>query len=292
MRYWVVYVAGAKAQVNYSIGKQKGIWGLKKITSQSQINNMQVGDQIIFVQQLKWQSINGDVPKGFPKFLKDPQQFKGIVSEIVIGEITKGYYQDSSIVWQDNEYRHRFNFKIKEQVTNVLFNMEEFGSELIEATLKSIKSGGDVCFVGNNKIINFTKIDDFGLDIDPNELKDFSVNEGYVKFIENHKYLERNRKIVKLKKQKVLTSQKCLKCEICGFDFADFYGEELGQGFAECHHINPLSESGNVKTKLSDLIIICANCHKMIHRRKPWLSPQELKGIVENQKSVLFKRIY
>lgn len=285
MNCWVVYVAGEKAQVNYNIGKENGIWGLKTLTANSQIHNLQIGDQIIFVQQIKWQPTNGNVPKGFPKFLKDSRDFKGIVSELVIGQITKDHYYDISPVWPDDTYPYRFNFKIKEQVANILFNMEEFSSELIEATLKSIKSGGSVCLVNNEKIISSTKyIDDLGLDLDENE--DFSVSEGYAKFIKNHKHLERNQTIIKKKKQQVLKNQKCLQCEICGFDFVDFYGEELGQGFSECHHINPLSDSGKTNTKLSDLIIICANCHKMIHRRKPWLSPQELKKIVEDQKNI------
>ena len=239
MNCWVVYVAGEKAQVNYNIGKENGIWGLKTLTANSQIHNLQIGDQIIFVQQIKWQPTNGNVPKGFPKFLKDSRDFKGIVSELVIGQITKDHYYDISPVWPDDTYPYRFNFKIKEQVANILFNMEEFSSELIEATLKSIKSGGSVCLVNNEKIISSTKyIDDLGLDLDENE--DFSVSEGYAKFIKNHKHLERNQTIIKKKKQQVLKNQKCLQCEICGFDFVYFYGEELGQRFYECHHINHL----------------------------------------------------
>ncbi|MDX9872966.1 MAG: HNH endonuclease [Clostridia bacterium] len=57
-------------------------------------------------------------------------------------------------------------------------------------------------------------------------------------------------------------------CVICGFDFEHHYGER-GRGFIEIHHIAPLSGSGihevNPKT---DLIPVCSNCHKMIHRKK------------------------
>lgn len=59
------------------------------------------------------------------------------------------------------------------------------------------------------------------------------------------------------------------KCEICGFDFEKMYGE-VGKGFIEVHHIKPLSESAeeievNPKT---DLICVCSNCHRMLHRRR------------------------
>jgi hypothetical protein len=59
-----------------------------------------------------------------------------------------------------------------------------------------------------------------------------------------------------------------LRCEVdgCGFDFFEVYGE-TGEGFAHVHHLQPLG--GRPKpsqTDLSDLKIVCANCHAMIHR--------------------------
>ena len=72
-----------------------------------------------------------------------------------------------------------------------------------------------------------------------------------------------------------------MECEGCGFDFKIKYGSR-GDGFIECHHIKPVSEiKENEKTKLSDLIILCSNRHRMVHRSKPWLSPEELKAIIK-----------
>jgi len=51
-------------------------------------------------------------------------------------------------------------------------------------------------------------------------------------------------------------------CEVC--DLADRFGE-LGGGFAECHHVQPLT-AGVRETRLDDLAVVCANCHRMIHR--------------------------
>lgn len=58
-----------------------------------------------------------------------------------------------------------------------------------------------------------------------------------------------------------------LRCEVprCGFDFAERYGE-VGKDFAHVHHLNQLAHTGKVRTTLSDLAIVCANCHAMIHR--------------------------
>lgn len=59
-----------------------------------------------------------------------------------------------------------------------------------------------------------------------------------------------------------------LVCEVpnCGFDFAERYGA-LGKGYAQVHHLLPLSKSPNEgrEIKLKDLAVVCANCHVMIH---------------------------
>jgi hypothetical protein len=59
-----------------------------------------------------------------------------------------------------------------------------------------------------------------------------------------------------------------LLCEVpgCGFDFETVYCE-LGAGFAEVHHLTPLSEICKpVCTTPADLAVVYANCHRMIHR--------------------------
>jgi hypothetical protein len=53
---------------------------------------------------------------------------------------------------------------------------------------------------------------------------------------------------------------------------------ELGLGFAECHHITPLTLLNKpIKTKLEDLAIVRANCHLMMHRGKQWKQSPSLK---------------
>lgn len=83
---------------------------------------------------------------------------------------------------------------------------------------------------------------------------------------------ERDRK---LRQKKIDEQSGSLVCFTCGFDFRVAYGEH-GDGYIECHHVVPLHASGETRTKLQDLVLICANCHRMIHRRSPWLTPDEL----------------
>ncbi|NRR90831.1 HNH endonuclease [Winogradskyella undariae] len=71
-----------------------------------------------------------------------------------------------------------------------------------------------------------------------------------------------------------------LECVACGFNFQDFYGD-WGKGFIEVHHIQPLSENKGIEIETNpktDLAVLCANCHRMVHRKKNiTLSVQELK---------------
>ncbi|MGW4771965.1 HNH endonuclease [Nocardia sp. NPDC004278] len=69
-------------------------------------------------------------------------------------------------------------------------------------------------------------------------------------------------------------------CEVCKFDFEKVYGSR-GEKFAECHHIVPLHVSGETNTMPEDMIVLCSNCHRMIHRKSPWLTPDELRALVE-----------
>jgi 5-methylcytosine-specific restriction protein A len=95
-----------------------------------------------------------------------------------------------------------------------------------------------------------------------------------------HKRRERNPGLTRKKKAHILQNLGALECEACGFDFSRRYGD-LGVGFAECHHRTPIAALANqVRTKLPDLVIVCANCHRMIHRPRPMMTVQKLREIL------------
>lgn len=80
--------------------------------------------------------------------------------------------------------------------------------------------------------------------------------------------------------------EKCVKgygpiCVVCGFEFGRMYGE-LGDGYIHVHHLVPISEMGGeyVLDPLQDLVPVCANCHAMMHLRRPPYRPEELAEII------------
>ncbi|BCA39838.1 HNH endonuclease [Kluyvera ascorbata] len=89
---------------------------------------------------------------------------------------------------------------------------------------------------------------------------------------------ERNSAIVKQKKASVLRAVGYLECEVCGFNFKSVYGD-IGNDFCEAHHIKPLAETtGSVTTTSDDLVLVCSNCHRMIHRISPVPTIEEFKA--------------
>lgn len=85
---------------------------------------------------------------------------------------------------------------------------------------------------------------------------DDSAPEGHL-LVRRHLTRERDRRLRQRKIAKHLKPLATLACETCGFDFEAVYGAH-GAGYIECHHVVPLHESGETKTKLDDLILICA----------------------------------
>jgi len=115
---------------------------------------------------------------------------------------------------------------------------------------------------------------------------DFSAYIGKVeegkKILRQHYVRERNTKIIKEAKRLALQEKHELRCDVCGFSFFENYGEH-GKDFIEGHHKNPVSDMGSgKKTSIADIALLCPNCHRMVHRKMPWLSIEELKQIHKN----------
>jgi len=109
------------------------------------------------------------------------------------------------------------------------------------------------------------------------EAKEFP--EGREKF-RLHRFKERNRKLVAAAKKKLKERDPEMKCEVCDFSFQKRYGA-LGTDFIEAHHVSPISElQEETSTKVEDLAMVCSNCHRMLHIRRPWLGLAELKNIL------------
>jgi len=73
-------------------------------------------------------------------------------------------------------------------------------------------------------------------------------------------------------------------CMGCGFDFEAKYGD-IGSGFIEVHHTKPISSLGGAAAvnPATDLIVLCSNCHSIVHRKRPSpLSLETLKAFVRS----------
>lgn len=82
------------------------------------------------------------------------------------------------------------------------------------------------------------------------------------KWVKAHLRRERSGFLATLRK-----SKDDYRCKVCDMTFTETYGKELGAAFAEAHHIKALgSQKDRVKTKVEDLITVCSNCHRMLHR--------------------------
>ncbi|MFC6469924.1 HNH endonuclease [Gordonia humi] len=93
-------------------------------------------------------------------------------------------------------------------------------------------------------------------------------------------FRERDPKLRQRKIDEAMRERGRLACETCGFDFHEKYGG-LGAGYAHIHHIVPLHVTNEVLNTTEDLIVLCANCHAMIHRRRPWKTPKELMEAID-----------
>jgi hypothetical protein len=69
------------------------------------------------------------------------------------------------------------------------------------------------------------------------------------------------------------------RCRICSSKFEDTYGD-IGREFAEAHHRIPLSKiKGEIENTPVNLITVCANCHRMLHRMSG--DPSDIKELTK-----------
>lgn len=112
------------------------------------------------------------------------------------------------------------------------------------------------------------------------------IEEGFTKFSQV-KTKTRSRKLVDIAK-KYYSKEGKIYCSVCNFNFEDFYGE-VGKGYIEIHHLKPIFKYDNnidksIEEALGDVVPVCSNCHRVIHRNNDkLLSIASLKELVNNQ---------
>ena len=131
---------------------------------------------------------------------------------------------------------------------------------------KHICPGGDYTFPkGISTLPGYVRCDASQstprIDVD---IHDFTATEGNRRLV-LHLQRERNQTVVR-KKKKYAAS---LDCEVCGFSFGRAYGSAASE-YCEVHHLLPLSDiEHSTQTRIEDLAILCANCHRVVHLHNP-----------------------
>jgi hypothetical protein len=120
-------------------------------------------------------------------------------------------------------------------------------------------------------------------------LEEYSIDEisqGAAEFSEGAPYYakhlrrERSSELVRLVKDNARKTNTYFCC-VCKADFQKIYNVE----YIECHHTVPVSTLAlGEKTKMEDMVLLCANCHRAVHKRKQWLQKHELHELLAASK--------
>jgi hypothetical protein len=111
----------------------------------------------------------------------------------------------------------------------------------------------------------------------PVEAEEISGREGKL-LTRIHVYRERDRGFSKRAKDHYRKANGGkLSCACCEMVPVDFYGPE-GERAIEAHHTIPIEElQPDSVTLVSEMSMVCASCHRIIHSKKPCLSIDEVR---------------
>lgn len=192
-----------------------------------------------------------------------------------------GYRNNSLAAHEQNEYKdgRETNLAIRK-----IFKRDPLQSAVFEAAYleflreKGIKAGKQrrKYWILNSELECLEKQSDKAM---ATEDDDSEFPEGKP-LEQRHLRRERNRKLIEKAKQEFRDKNKRLFCQACGFDFERKYGD-IGKDYIEAHHTLPVSAmaEGHV-SKAKDIALVCSNCHRILHRRRPWLGMDELGEII------------
>jgi 5-methylcytosine-specific restriction enzyme A len=122
-------------------------------------------------------------------------------------------------------------------------------------------------------------LEEFDKQVSPEEYKEYKEGQRKLK---QHIIRERSGQVIDEAKKNFKLKNIRVYCEICGFDFEKKYGE-VGKNFIEGHHKLPISEITEEYNKITskDIALVCSNCHRILHRKRPWLTVEELKELIK-----------
>lgn len=169
------------------------------------------------------------------------------------------------------DYRGIFEGETNEKLIELL---EEAGeayadaNKMVKTYLSYLKKAEEEIAISDEELL---------ADEESKEIERGIIKEGTVTYYHGNRY---ERSIANRKKAIAIHGVRCLGC---GFLFEEKYGEH-GKNYIEIHHVQPLHtlEEPEVIDPATDLVPLCANCHRMVHRKYDnVLSVQELQEIID-----------
>jgi len=241
-------------------------------------------------------------------FLMSLSSTKGLSTAYLIPklrDLLKPSGEDLEILAERND--DKFSQKVRNLKAHNTFERYDFAN--YESGIVTISSKGLIYLQENMDKLRYLLVNDFqwddlkeGLDIvqKSNEQKrkievfdeTITIQEGVKKLVEIKVY-ERSSTLRKTAIEH-FTKNDDILCDACKFSYNKFYGE-IGKGYIEIHHIKPIfkyedEELGKtIDNALNNVVPVCSNCHRMIHR--DWRNPLQVDFLIEqiNQNGIFIQ---
>lgn len=151
----------------------------------------------------------------------------------------------------------------------------EFAAKTVDWKENSARSAADIGAIVAAMFLSLLPLDDPNLDAEKLLGWDFAVEGAATRVMTNHYERSRSNRAIAI----IVHGSACLAC---GFDFGSIYGE-VGAGYVEIHHLTPVHSMGEARVvnPLEELVPLCANCHRMVHRVSPPIPPDVLTEIIQ-----------
>lgn len=219
-------------------------------------------------------------------FLMSLSATKGLTTSDLIPklrELLKPSGKDLDILSGRND--DKFSQKVRNLKAHDTF--EKWGFAKYEGGVVTLTARGEKYLQKNMDKLRYLLVNDFqwddlqeGLNIiqksteEKREIEIFDesiiIQEGVKRLVETKIY-ERSSKLRTMAIEYYQKNGEIL-CRACSFNYSNFYGKEIGKGYIEIHHVKPIFKYKNeelgktIEQALTNVIPLCSNCHRMIHR--------------------------
>ena len=199
-------------------------------------------------------------------------------------EIMKPPEEDLEIL--NNRSDDKFSQKVRNLKSHE--TLEYLGYAKYKEGMFFLSTEGENYLQENQDILNYLLINDFSYTDIVNSLKTITSEENKksIQVFDENIIIQEGKKIIV--ENEIYTRSRQLRgysleyyenngglnCSCCNFNFSNFYGREIGDGFIELHHKKPIFQyQGDdliqtIKDAVLNITPLCSNCHRMIHRNR------------------------